>query len=470
MKKTLTVLTLALIALSANAQVDTRNHPVPPQAPVAAPVDQPAPAPKPQKVHATVYGFVRNYLTFDSRGMYTVCGSDYNNMPFDESWNLAVSKRDQFDEADVNDIPTMQFHALSTRFGLRLDGPNVLGAKSTGRIEADFAGFSTTNTVLRLRLAYVDLNWGGRHALRVGQDWHPLSGEIMPDALGFAAGAPFRPHSRTPQFRYMFSTASGLGAQAHLLYQYQFQSPGPDGASEKYANNALIPEFFVGLNYRQGPIYAQIGADVLTIRPRSLATETATEYVYNGSDNVLTTIGDYKTKVDDRLTSVSPTVYFQYVEGLFSVKLRSTYAQNTAHVNQISGYGISAFNPDGSQDYTPLRSSISYINFAYGKKFKGNLFFGFMKNLGTADDLAVNAAGKYTMYLKNNTINNVNYMWRVAPSISYNLAHFNVGLEYELTSVNYGDYSKMKADATFDSDDCHNVNGHRVCLLVKYNF
>lgn len=412
------------------------------------------------KVQLTPYGFVRNFLTFDNRSMYTVCGGDYNNMPFDETFSLPSEYREVFDEADGNGVSQLQFHALSTRFGLRLDGPSVFGAKSTGRIEADFAGFGSSNTVLRLRLAWVDLNWGGRHALRIGQDWHPLSGEIMPDAIGFAAGAPFRAHSRTPQMRYTFSTPSGFGAQAHLLWQYQFTTNGPEGASEKYANRAIVPEFFVGINYRNEHIYAQIGADVLTIRPRVQAT-------YN--DPIKGTDYSYQKKVDDRLTSVSPTAYFQYVGDMFSIKVRSTYAQNTSHVNQISGYGVSAVNPDGSYDYTPLRSSVSYVNFAYGKKYKANLFLGFMKNLGTADDLA-KVNGKYEMYLKNNTISNVDYMWRIAPSVSYNLKHFNLGLEYELTGVNYGDKSKMKADATFDSDDTHTVYGSRICLLVKYNF
>lgn len=449
MKKNIILFSAAMLALTAGVS--------------AVAQDQPAPAPQPQKVSITPYGFVRNFLTFDNRSMYTVCGSDYNNLPFDEDFALPVNTRDQYGDIDANEISTIQFHALSTRFGLKLAGPDILGAKSTGRVEADFAGFGNSNTVLRLRLAWVDLNWGGRHAIRVGQDWHPLSGEIMPDALGFAAGAPFRAHSRTPQFRYMYTTPSGFGAQAHLLYQYQFLTNGPEGASEKYSNRALIPEFFVGLNYRAGGVYAQIGADVLIIRPRVTTQLTHTDGT------------DYNVNVDDQLTSVSPTAYFQYVDGLFSVKLRTTYAQNTAHVNQMSGYGITAVNPDGSQEYTPMRSSVSYLNFAYGKKYKANLFLGFMKNLGTAEDLhdfraPGAAAAVYTLYMKNNTVNNIDYMWRIAPSISYNLPHFNVGIEYELTSVNYGDKSKMKADATFDADDTHTVNGSRVCLLVKYNF
>ena len=39
------------------------------------------------KVTLKAYGFVRNYLTFDSRKTYTVIGGEYNMIPYDERWN-----------------------------------------------------------------------------------------------------------------------------------------------------------------------------------------------------------------------------------------------------------------------------------------------------------------------------------------------------------------------------------------------
>ena len=188
MKKTLlTVLCLA-VAFGAAAQDDKEA--------------------KPDKVKIKPYGFVRNYFNFDTRNTYTVVGGEYNMIPYDEKWNGTPAQCDAMgvERVDLNAVPHASFQALTTRFGLALEGPKVMGAATSGKVEADFGGFGTTNTVLRLRLAYLKLHWansmGLSQDLLVGQYWHPLSGDIMPEVLGMASGAPFRAHSRTPQLTY----------------------------------------------------------------------------------------------------------------------------------------------------------------------------------------------------------------------------------------------------------------------------
>ncbi|HKV42342.1 MAG TPA: hypothetical protein VJX67_24275 [Blastocatellia bacterium] len=63
-----------------------------------------------------------------------------------------------------------------TRFGLRLEGPKIAGAKSSGTLEADFSGgFPGIGTgedfgVVRLRLAFLKLDWE-KTTLEAGQDW-----------------------------------------------------------------------------------------------------------------------------------------------------------------------------------------------------------------------------------------------------------------------------------------------------------
>ena len=97
-----------------------------------------------------LYGFVRNYFNFDSRKTYTVIGGEYNMIPYDEKWNENLSE-------DLNAVPHAQLQALTSRFGIDINGPQLGKWASSGKIEADFGGFGTTNTVLRLRLAYVKL-------------------------------------------------------------------------------------------------------------------------------------------------------------------------------------------------------------------------------------------------------------------------------------------------------------------------
>lgn len=408
------------------------------------------------KVSVKPYGFVRNYLNFDSRQMLTVCGGEYLMIPRDEDWNLTEEEASALGiphrRFDRNADPQTHLLALSTRIGLELNGPSLWGAKTSGRVEGDFAGFGDKNTVLRLRLAYLNLEWK-RHTLLVGQDWHPLSGNIMPEVLGMAAGAPFRPHSRTPQVRWSYSPLKHWSITTAALWQYQYTSPGPDGESASYANRTLMPELFLGLSYRNEHIYSQLGADYTNLTLRREVTVTAL-----GGTTPL-----YTMLFTNTCQSLSPTFYFQYTKDLFAVKMRSTLASNLAHLNMLSDYA--AVTTTG-YDYRlrPVRSSVSYLNFAYGKKWRVNLFLGYQYNLGLPEGYTIVNQDLGNLYMKKG-VKNIHSLWRVAPSLSYNTKAFNIGLEYEWTAVNYGD---LNPDATVTTK--RQVDGHRVCLLVKYNF
>ena len=400
-----------------------------------------------------LYGFVRNYLTFDSRKTYTVVGGEYNMIPFDEKWNEDHSE-------DLNAVSSMQLQALTSRFGLNITGPSFGQVKSSGKLEGDFGGFGTNNTVLRLRLAYLKLRaeqsvWNAE--LLVGQDWHPLSGDIMPEVLGMAAGAPFRPHSRTPQVRASMYLGS-FGYTAALLWQLQYMNNGPKSASDPtstnsidFANNSLVPEVFLGLNFKQGPWYAQIGVDIQSLRPRTHAL-----------------VGGVTKKVNETVSSFTPTLYAQYVTKDLSVKFRALLAQNTSHLNQLVGYGVTSVNSDGSWNYAPLRAAIGYINIAFGSRVRYNLFLGYMQNLGAGEDLWLDpATNSYHIYMKGGEeFTHLHSVVRLAPSVSYNLESFNFGIEYEATAAYYGN---LASDGTANA----NLNGifnHRLCALVKYNF
>lgn len=393
------------------------------------------------KVSIKPYGFIRNYYTFDSRQTYTVVGGEYNMIPYDI---------DTVDGVDLNDVPHGQLQALTSRFGLAITGPKVLGWNTGGRLEGDFGGFGTNNTVLRLRLAYLKLVRGGGEIL-VGQDWHPLSGDIMPEVLGMAAGAPFRPHSRTPQLRGT-QYWGPLGYTAALLWQLQYTSVGPAGNTISYANNALWPEAFLGLNFRRGGWYAQMGVDAQVLRPRTHAV-----------------IGGITRKVDETVSSLTPTLYAQYAGKNLSVRFRTMLARNTSHLNQLVGYAVTGVNPDGSWEYRPISASISYLNIAYGRRYRANLFLGYMKNLGAGESLHDFGGGVYNIYIKGgNGFTHLGSVWRIAPSLSYNITAFNLGLEYELTSCTYGDidtYGTVKPN-----HHLHLVTNHRLCAMVKYNF
>ena len=61
---------------------------------------------------------------------------------------------------DINDGWQANMMAITARLGLRITGPNALGAKTSAYIEGDFTG-STNATInsLRLRHAYINMVW-----------------------------------------------------------------------------------------------------------------------------------------------------------------------------------------------------------------------------------------------------------------------------------------------------------------------
>jgi hypothetical protein len=65
-----------------------------------------------------------------------------------------------------------------TRFGVDVNGPEVDGAKTTGKLEIDFANFpagvAESRATPRIRLAYIDIK-KDQLGLRVGQDWDVVS-------------------------------------------------------------------------------------------------------------------------------------------------------------------------------------------------------------------------------------------------------------------------------------------------------
>ena len=428
-----------------------------------------------RKPRVSLYGFVRNYFNYDSRNTYTVLGGEFNMLPYDESWNGTQEQCDALgiDRVDLNAVPQAHLLALTTRVGLKLEGPDILGARSSGKVEADFAGFGSTNYLFRIRLAYINLSWnchsGAQHQLLMGQDWHPLSGDIMPEVLGMAAGNPFRANSRTPQLRYTFTNGS-LGFTAAALYQLQYMYNGPSYtgngwasvSSLGYANHALIPELFLGVQYRDEKIYTQLGSTCQPLRPRQFAYTTG---MVDGTPVTLA------KPVDEMLITFTPTIYFQYTDRRFAAKFRAQYAHNTSHVSQLNGYAVVDQVDDG-WSYAPLRAAISYLNLSYGKRYRANLFLGYMKNLGADRDLynfgTVDAPLYYIFMRGEDHFTHLNSVYRIAPSVSYNLAHFNLGIEYEWTGCTFGNLASN--GSILLDDQLHQVVNHRVCMMVKYNF
>ena len=441
--------------------------------------------------HYKLYGFVRNYMSYDNRESLAGTGDLYYYLPKDRNLNQAGE--------DLNQKNQFRFLAITSRLGVNVSGYKAGNTEFGGKIEADFyAGLSgvTGTATLRLRQAYMTIGWndllmGGDDKaavnLKIGQAWHPLAADICP-VFTLESGVPFGPFSRTPQLTMDASLGKHFVLTASALWQMQYTSTGPDGASANYIKYSCTPEIYLGVTAKAGGFLGRVGVDILSIKPRTTGSAYLEAF---GTDDA----GLFKSgtvKVSDRITTFSPFVYLQYVNKGFALKAKTVLSQAGEHLNLQGGYGITkkftAQGEDGHWEYAPTNASSTWVTLAYGTKWVPMIFVGYYKNLGTYTDLySINGDGKVLesdFYFAKNSFKNLNQMVRVCPSITYNIGKFfTIGLDYELTGAQYGEPvsgtyisgGKPKDGIFYNSrglatDNLHWIWNHRVQAMFKFSF
>ena len=418
--------------------------------------------------HFKLYGFIRNYFVFDSRESKAGTGDLFYYLPLDNKWNTPDESNPA--REDLNASPNFTFLALTSRVGLDVSGYYHNNVHFGAKFEADFyTGLSSASSAvglsgntkvsgtaqMRLRQAYATVTWkdlplsGEQKAqvgLKIGQAWHPMAAD-HPHLFSLEVGAPFGPFSRTPQVTMDAYLGKNWVLSASAIWQMQYQSAGPSGASASYIKYGLTPEVYLGVTYKHKGFLGRLGADILSIKPRNIG-ENADGLVVH---------------VKDRKTSVLYYAYLQYNKGLFSFKAKTTYGEGGEHISLMSGYAKVGELEDGTWQYASLRNSSSWVSLSYGKKWQGVLFAGYMKNLGLADEHDIEK-----VYFNSNGSTNINQMYRINPQGLYNFGKFCLGLEYQWTAVQYG-------DATLDrralpTEGLHWVGNHRVNMMVKFTF
>lgn len=464
MKKTLTFLFAILLTASAFAQEQPKNN-------------------------FKLYGFIRNYFIFDSRESVSGTGDLFYYLPKDVSMK---------DGIDLNDTPSFVYLSLTSRLGVDVSGYSIGNTHFGAKIEGDFySGLSNSSSAsastyfpgntkisgtaqARLRQAYATVTWKdlpmnddkkASVGLKIGQAWHPMAAD-HPHIFSLEAGAPFGPFSRTPLVQMDANLGSHLVLSAAAIWQMQYNSQGPVGASAIYMKYGMTPEVYAAVGVKGKNYLVRVGADLLSIKPRVLG-------------QVEDEAGDLVTvRVSDRKTSLLYYIYGQYTKGKFALKAKSTYGQGGEHMNLMSGYAkVEENKEDGSWNYASLRNSSSWLSMTYGKKWQGVLFLGYVKNFGLAEGVIDEPIAKSNVYFCGNGFSNINQMYRINPQLVYNIGKMNLGLEYQWTSVQYGDYVDAQdcSDGTckivpgldvrgLASDNLHWVGNHRINMMVKYNF
>ncbi|WP_462389109.1 DcaP family trimeric outer membrane transporter [Phocaeicola coprocola] len=386
------------------------------------------------------YGQVRTDLFYNTRSNSETVDGLFYMYPLDE--NLDPNGH------DLNGVGNGNFYTLYTRLGVDVTGPMLGKAKTSAKVEVDFRGSGTTYSLFRIRHVYFNLDWG-KSALLVGQTWHPLYGDVAPEILNLNMGAPYQPFSRAPQIRYRF-TSNNFMLTAAAIWQSQYLSVGPKTnkpgetstqKSQEFMKKSCVPEFYFGVDYKRPGLIAGAGLHVSSITPR---TQSETE--------------DAIYFVNERVTGISGEAHVKYTKENWLVSAKTVLGTNLTQTSTVGGYGITSIDEvTGKQQYSPLRTSSTWVNVAYGKKWRPALFFGYLKNLGATEEVPYGALGTGTT---------LDQLFTGTAELTYNIPHWKFGAEYSLCNAWYGDEFDAKAKAI----NSHSILNHRIVLVALFQF
>ena len=386
------------------------------------------------------YGQVRTDLFYNTRSNSETVDGLFYMYPLDKV----------LDEGghDLNSVGNGNFYTLYTRLGMDVAGPMLGNAKTSAKVEVDFRGSGTTYSLFRIRHVYFNLDWG-KSALLVGQTWHPLYGDVAPEILNLNMGAPYQPFSRAPQIRYRF-THNNFRLTAAAIWQSQYLSVGPKTnvpgetatqKSQEFMKKSCIPEFYLGMDYKESGLIAGAGVHVSSITPRVQSEKEGKVY-----------------HVNERVTGVSGEAHVKYTESDWLVSAKTVLGTNLTQTSTVGGYGITCIDEvSGKQEYAPLRTSSTWVNVAYGKKWRPALFFGYLKNLGASEDVSLGTLGTGT---------SLDQLFTGTAELTYNIPHWKFGAEYSVCNAWYGDEFTAKGKAA----SSHSILNHRVVMTAIFQF
>lgn len=325
------------------------------------------------------HGFVNPHFYADSRSV--VGGREDMMLFYPKPIALDANGR------DLNDGWQANMMSITTRLNLRVTGPDVLGAKTDAYVEGDFTGSTNaSNNDLRLRHAYISLDWERGGALLVGQYWYTMViPEIMPMTNPLNMGAPFHPYARYNQVRYRIPLGP-VEIAATAMWQLDNASQGLlNGAaatSTLFARNSLVPE----LNLR-----------VMYCTPSLL---------FGGAAN-LKTIQPVVPDVEQRLhSSPSYTIFGKARVGQLDIKAQTLLNNSLYEGCSLGGYLMLADSTFSDWHFNTVWVDLS----RNAGHWRPGLFLGYAKNKDFGNTGYANCFGRG---------HDIEYLWRIQPRLTY---------------------------------------------------
>lgn len=339
------------------------------------------------------HGFVNPHYYADSR---SVVGGREDMMLFYPKPVLLDSLG-----RDINDGWQANMLAITARLGLRIQGPDMLGARTSAYIEGDFTG-STNATIdnLRLRHSYFTLDWT-KHKLLVGQYWYAMVvHEIMPMTNPLNMGSPFHCYARQPQIRYSYYPTNNIELLAVAQWQLDNMSQGLlDGvksSSTLFARHSLVPELNAQIRYFTGNLLIGAAANAKTIQPIVNTTAVAAQQRLH--------------------TSLTYSIFGKAILGPVTVKAQTLLNNSLYEGCSLGGYII--YSSVNGQDYMfqDWHFNTVWLDVERNKgHWRPGIFLGYAKRKDEGPVLAI-----YSTTAVLGRGYDMDYLWRVQPRLTYN--------------------------------------------------
>ena len=325
------------------------------------------------------HGFVNPHFYADSRSV--VGGREDMMLFYPKPIALDANGR------DLNDGWQANMMSITTRLNLGVTGPDVLGAKTFASVEGDFTGSTNaSNNDLRLRHAYISLDWERGGALLVGQYWYAMViPEIMPMTNPLNMGAPFHPYARYNQVRYRIPLGP-VEIAATAMWQLDNASQGLlNGAaatSTLFARNSLVPELNLRVMYCTPSLLFGGAANLKTIRP---------------------IVPDAEQRLH---LSPSYTIFGKARVGQLDIKAQTLLNNSLYEGCSLGGYLMLADSTFSDWHFNTVWLDLS----RNAGHWRPGLFLGYAKNKDFGNTGYANCFGRG---------HDIEYLWRIQPRLTY---------------------------------------------------
>ncbi len=370
---------------------------------------------KESPVKVDFYGFIRNDAFYDTRQNI---GAGENIVP--------LYPKDKAVDINGNDInAASKFHMLSivSRAGINVKGPDVLGARTAGILEAEFFGSTEAGiNELRLRHAYVTLDWKNTQ-LGIGQYWHPMVVlDCLPNVVNYSTGSPIFALNRNPQIRLTQKLNENFKVIAAIQSQRDF-TPN----TTPYRDSGM-PSSHLQFLYKSSKFVAGIAGQYEVLRPQ---LSSGTPPIEN----------------NERVKSFTAMAYAKVITKPLTISASAIMAQNASSIVMLGGFiGYSA--PGKTDIFRTMNTRSAWIDFQQttSGKVSFGLFAGMVKNRGAKDPVEGRLATAYGVTSSWGAVSaspngrSVDKLWRIVPRVDWLLSKtIKLRFEVENTVATWGD-------------------------------